>query len=83
MKATFLHSIHNKDNTTTLVYSYKGYEYIVVDYGWTGCSDSLSSQHLCEQSRIDKIIESKAKQKSTKEKPCNLNEIWEMYDWNN
>lgn len=82
MKATFLHSIHNKDNTTTLVYGYKGYEYMVVDYGWTGCSDSLRNQHLYEQSTIDKVIEERTSPKSQKEKPCNLNEVWGMYGWN-
>jgi len=70
MKASFISATRTYDGKLkNLIYSYRGYEYMITDYGWYGngsVSESLSFQHKQEQNRIDKIIEDKNKpQKET------------------
>ena len=70
MKASFISATKTYDGKLKyLIYNYRGYEYMITDYGWYGNggkSESLSFQHKQEQNRIDKIIEDKNKpQKET------------------
>lgn len=69
-----------------LIYQYKGHEYIVTDYGWSGYSESLKEQHEFNQRRIDMILDIREKESDRKEKEIdksefNLEEVFEILGW--
>ena len=63
-----------------LEYEYRGHRYMVYENKRKG-SEPLSWQHANEQGRIDRLIEMEEKASSNSE-AINLDEIWNMLDWN-
>lgn len=82
MKAKFLGSCKGEKGVC-LFYSYRGYEYMVTNYGWSGYSESLKEQHEQEQSRIDRIIEieEKEKNKGNAKEEFDFDKIWDVLGW--
>ena len=80
MKAKFLGSCKGEKGIC-LFYSYRGYEYMVTDYGWSGYSESLKEQHKQEQSRIDRIIEEKERNKGNAKEEFDFDKIWDVLGW--
>ena len=82
MKAKKIFTYYEKDRGYTdviMVYKYRDYEYEVVIKG-NGYYNPLHQQHEYEQKRIDDIIEMKNKKPDPK-KAFNLDEIFEMLNW--
>ena len=65
-----------------LDYEYRGHRYTVYENRSKG-NEPLAWQHRSEQDRIDRMIELEEKEKlrTTPAEPFNLDEIWEMMDW--
>lgn len=61
-----------------LEYEYRGKRYTVYENKRKG-SEPLQWQHVNEQARIDKLIEMENKKPTGN--PINLDEIWEMLQW--
>lgn len=84
-KAKFLW--RNKDrysNHVYLGYEYRGHEYMICDYGWSGyMNSSLAEQHRNAQREIDEQIEREAQQAQQPQNgnPPDWNEIFEMLGW--
>lgn len=86
MNAKFLYRVKNQDGKIAdLIYSYKGYEYMITDYKWYGfgsISESLKYQHEEEQKRIDKIIDARNKQKQDIKNNENIiDKVYKMMEW--
>ena len=71
---------HKSEKGIDLIYQYKGHEYIVTDYGWSGYSESLKEQHEFNQRRIDMIIHERENERD-KADEFNLDEVFEILDW--
>ena len=86
MKAKFLCAGKSRDGKTTeLFYSYKGYEYCIVDYGWYGVgsrNESLSYQHKIEQLKIDEQINAKKQTQKKQTQKQQNQELQELFDDN-
>lgn len=86
MKAKFLCAGKSRDGKTTeLFYSYKGYEYCIVDYGWYGVgsrNESLSYQHKIEQLKIDEQINAKKQTQKKQTQKQQNQELQESIDDN-
>ena len=86
MKASFISATKTYDGKLKyLVYSYRGYEYMITDYGWYGngsISESLKYQHEQEQHKIDERISERNKPKTNKQfKQFDIDEIYKMMGW--
>lgn len=81
-KAKYIESYRGEKNDINLVYQYRGYEYVVVKYGWGGCTDTLRGQHQREQHRIDDIIADRERLSKDQRTPEDIkkewDEIWDM-----
>ena len=85
MKASFISSTKTYDGKLKyLVYSYRGYEYMITDYGWYGngsISESLKYQHEQEQHKIDERIKQEKYREEHKEEFESLTTVDEDLDY--
>lgn len=88
MKAKFIKRLkggykYGKKQNDILVYEYRGYEYDIEDIPkWEQPAWYYQNAHFDEQSRIDKIILEKNKKSNKETKEFDINEIFEMLEWN-